>query len=77
MKFFPEEIVTPDYFDPIQNHLCIYYDVLINRFVPATFCLCFAFIGINFGRMLHQVCDVVNDENMCGPIRACKCRSRN
>ena len=26
-------------------------DVLINQFVPPTFCLCFAFTGINFRGM--------------------------
>ena len=41
--------------------------LLINQFVPSTFCLCFAFTGINFRGMLHHVCDVAYDENMCGP----------
>ena len=27
--------------------------------------------------MLHHVCDVAYDENMCGPIRTRKCRSTN
>ena len=51
--------------------------VLINQFVLPTFCLCFAFTGINFRGMLHHVCDVAYDENMCGPIRTRKCRSIN
>ena len=29
---------------------------------------CFAFTGIKFRGMLHQVCDVAYDENLCGPI---------
>ena len=32
--------------------------VIINQFVPPTFCLCFAFTGVNFRGMLHYVCDV-------------------
>ena len=32
--------------------------MLIDQFVPQTFCLCFAFTGINFRDMLHHVCDV-------------------
>ena len=47
------------------------------NFVTPTFCRCFAFTGINFRGMLHHVCDVAYDENMCGPIRPCKCRSTN
>ena len=27
--------------------------------------------------MLHHVCDVACDENMCGPIRTRKCRRKN
>ena len=46
--------------------------VLINQFVPPTFCLCFAFTGINFQAMLHHVCDVAYDENKCEPIRTLK-----
>ena len=34
--------------------------MLINQFVPPTFC-------INFWGMLHDVCDVAYDENMSGP----------
>ena len=51
--------------------------VLINQFVPQNFCLCFTFTGINFRGMLHHVCDVAYDENMCGPIRTSKWRSAN
>ena len=47
----------------------MYMSVLINQFGPPTFCLYFAFTGINFRGMLHHVCDVVYDENMSGPIR--------
>ena len=36
--------------------------VLINRFVPPTFCLYFAFTGINFRGKLHYVCDVAYDK---------------
>ena len=32
--------------------------VLINKFVPPTFCLFFSFTGINFQGMLHHVSDV-------------------
>ena len=49
--------------------------VLINQFAPPTFCSCFAFIGKNFWGMLHHICDMACDKNMCGPIRTCKCRS--
>ena len=52
-------------------------NVLINQFVPPTFCPCFVFTGINFWDMLHHVCDVTYEENMCGPIKARKCRSTN
>ena len=52
-------------------------NVLINQFVLPTFCLSFAFTGINFRGMLHHVYGVVYDENMCGPIRTRKCRSSN
>ena len=38
--------------------------MLINQFVLPTFCLCFAFTGVNFRGMLHHVCDVAYDENM-------------
>ena len=51
--------------------------VLINQFVLSAFCLCFIFTGINFRAMLHHVCDVAYDENMCGPIKNRKCRSTN
>ena len=51
--------------------------VLINRSVPPTFCLYFAFTGINFRGKLHYVCDVAYDKNMSGPIRTRKCRSTN
>ena len=51
--------------------------VLINQFVPPTFCLYFAFTGINFQGLLHHICDVVYDENMYEPMKACKCRSTN
>ena len=27
--------------------------------------------------MLHHICDVTYDENMCGPMRTCKCSSAN
>ena len=52
-------------------------NVLINQFVPSTFCLCFAFTGKNFRDVLHQVCEIAYDENMRGPIRTRKCRSTN
>ena len=32
--------------------------MLINQYVPPTFCLCFALTGINFRGMLDHVCDV-------------------
>ena len=32
--------------------------MLINQFVPPTFCLYFAFTGINLRDMLDHVCDV-------------------
>ena len=32
--------------------------MLINQFVPPTFCLFFAFSGMNFRGLLHHVCDV-------------------
>ena len=51
--------------------------VLINQFVLSAFCLCFTFTGINFRGMLHHVCDVAFDKNMCGPIKNRKCRSTN
>ena len=51
--------------------------VLINQFVPQNFGLCFVFTSINFRGMLHRVCDVAYDENMCRPIRTRKCRSTN
>ena len=53
------------------------YRVLINQFVPLTFCLYFAFTGINFRGMLHHVCDATYDENMCEPITTRKWRSTN
>ena len=43
--------------------------VLINQSVSPTVCLCFTLIGINIRGMLHHVCDVAYEENMCGPIR--------
>ena len=55
----------------------ILVSVLINQFVPPTFRLCFVFTGINFRGMLHHVCDVAYDENMCGPIKTRKFRSAN
>ena len=51
--------------------------MLINQFVPPTFCPCFAFTGINFRVLLHHFCDVAYGENMCGPSRTRKCRSKN
>ena len=42
--------------------------LIINQFVPPTFCLCFTFTGINFWGMSHHVSDVAYDKNMCGPI---------
>ena len=50
---------------------------LINQFVLPTFCLCFAFSGINFRSMLHHLCYVAYGENMCGPIRTRKYRGTN
>ena len=32
--------------------------VLINQFMPPTSCLDFSFTGINFGDMLHHICDL-------------------
>ena len=32
--------------------------VLINQFVRPTFCLCSAFVDINFRGMLHHICDM-------------------
>ena len=32
--------------------------VLINQFVPPSFCPCFAFTGVKFRGMLHHLCDV-------------------
>ena len=46
--------------------------MLINQFVPPTFCLGFALTGVNFRGMLFHVYVVAYDENMCGPIRTCK-----
>ena len=51
--------------------------VLINQFVPSTFCFYFAFTGINVRGKLHHVCDVAYNKNMSGPIRTRKCRSTN
>ena len=51
--------------------------VLINQFVPPTFCLCFSFTGINFRGMLQHVCDMAYDENRCVPIRTRKCSGAN
>ena len=55
----------------------LFLSVLINQFVPPTFCLCFVFTCINFQGMLHTVCDMAYDKNLCGPIRTRKCRSTN
>ena len=57
--------------------ISMFASVLINQFVPWTFCLYFAFTVINFRGMLHHVYDVAYDKNMCGPIRARKCTSIN
>ena len=63
----------------VSSSFCKFTDksVSINQFVLQTFRLCFAFTGINFRDMLHHVCDVAYDENMCGPVRARKCRKTN
>ena len=53
------------------------WSVLINQLVLSTFCLCFSGTSINFRGMLHHVCDVAYDENMCGPIRTHKYKSTN
>ena len=45
--------------------------------VLPTFCLCFPVTGLNLRGILHHVCDVTYDENMCGPIRTRKCRITN
>ena len=37
---------------------CVVTSMLINQFVPPTFCLSFAFTGVNFQGILHHVCDV-------------------
>ena len=42
--------------------------MLIDQFVSPNFCLCFAFTGINFRDMLHHICGVAYDENLCGPL---------
>ena len=55
----------------------VFMTVLINQFVLPTFCLCFAFTGINSRGMLHYVFDVAYDENMCESIRISKCSSIN
>ena len=34
-----------------------------------SYCLCFVFTGIIFRGMLHHVCDVDYDENICGLMR--------
>ena len=52
-------------------------NVLIYQFVSPTFCFCFTFTDINFRGMLHHVCDVAYDKNMCGPIKISKCSSTN
>ena len=53
-------------FDHYGNVNCVFTRrVLINQFVPPTFCLCFAFTDVNFRGMLHHVFDVANDGNMC------------
>ena len=54
-----------------------HWSMLINQFVPPTFCFCFACTAINFRGTLHHVCDMACDENLYGPIRTCKCRSPN
>ena len=46
-----------------------------HRTVILEIYLCFTFTGINFRGMLHHVCNVAYDENMCGPITTRKCRS--
>ena len=51
--------------------------VLVNQFVHPTLCLYLAFTSINFRGMLHPVCNVAYDENMCEPIRTRKCRTPN
>ena len=38
--------------------IVIFKTVLINQFVSPTFCVCFAFCGINFRGMLNHVCNV-------------------
>ena len=58
-------------------HYDLFKSVLINQLVPPSFRLCFAFTGINFRGMLHHICDIAYGENMCGPIRTCKCRNTN
>ena len=58
-------------------HNIAYISVLINRFVLPIFYLCSSIPGINFRGMLHQVYDVVYEENKCGPIRASRYRGKN
>ena len=62
--------------DGMVSAMRVLQNVSVNQFVPQTFCLCFAFTGMNFGGMLHHVYDEAYDENMCGPIRTRKCRSK-
>ena len=53
-------------FDHYGNVNCVFTRrVLINQFVPPTFCLSFAFTDVNLRGMLHHVFDVANDGNMC------------
>ena len=51
--------------------------VLINQFVPQTYCFCFTLTDINFGGTLHHVCDMAYDQNKREPIRAYKYRRAN
>ena len=61
----------------LKFYFRLVYTVLTDQVVLPTFCLCFVFTGLNFWGMLHHVCGVSYDENLCGPIRTCKCRSTN
>ena len=80
-KWYPFSRTSLDgCFDCATKHVAITdsLSVLINQFVPPTFCPYFAFTAINFrGITLHHVCDVAFDENMCVPIRTRKCKSTN
>ena len=57
--------------------MIFFWIMLISQFVPPTFYLCFAFTDVNIQGMLHHVCDVVYDENMCVAIRTRKRRNTN